>query len=300
MKEKMLPQIWEAISGSLWVAISVIALFAVISFMWGREKQVLWWLKHNLLFWNRNNYKDVLGDHIRKINSFSNSPGLHTEILSAICEISGATDASLLLGSDFNSFQVKASVGSSPMSFVVEELEAFLKWLSEQRGVITKEYIDNQPVQNGLNHIRIRYFVQFHAEVCVPLFLNKQLIGVINLGQRRFGDYEKNVCDLVMILCEYCAALLQNRELLETVRSDGLKIKQVDQLRNQLISNMSHEFRTPLNSIIGLAELIVEGGDGEVNEEQIKHLSMISQSGKRLLMAVSSMLDLAKIQSNKL
>jgi signal transduction histidine kinase len=66
------------------------------------------------------------------------------------------------------------------------------------------------------------------------------------------------------------------------------------------MTNLSHELRTPLNSIIGLSEAIAEGSDGPVNEDQVHHLSMIRQSGTRLLDTLNAMLDLSKIESNRL
>lgn len=96
------------------------------------------------------------------------------------------------------------------------------------------------------------------------------------------------------------ATAIHNADLYQTLMKQRVQLEQASSFKNQLLSNLSHELRTPLNSIIGLSELIAEGGDGAVNQEQVTHLSMIRQSGIRLLDTVSAMLDISKIESNRL
>lgn len=66
--------------------------------------------------------------------------------------------------------------------------------------------------------------------------------------------------------------------------------------RNEFLANMSHEFRTPINSILGMATLAKERSDSsEVGE----YLDLLIESGKGLLDMVSSVLDYAKIESDR-
>ncbi len=72
-----------------------------------------------------------------------------------------------------------------------------------------------------------------------------------------------------------------------------------DEMKSRFLSNMSHEFRTPLNSIIALSQLLLNRSDGELTEEQEKQVSFIRKGAGALLEMVSDLLDLAKIEAGK-
>ncbi|MCK4605588.1 MAG: response regulator, partial [Deltaproteobacteria bacterium] len=61
----------------------------------------------------------------------------------------------------------------------------------------------------------------------------------------------------------------------------------------------SHELRTPMNSIIGYSDLLLDGVDGPINEEQKKSLSRISNNARHLLQLLNDLLDLSKIEAGK-
>lgn len=98
-----------------------------------------------------------------------------------------------------------------------------------------------------------------------------------------------------------------NQELLDTNRGvvalyteldeKADHLRKADELKSRFLSNMSHEFRTPLNSIIGLTRLLLTRCDGDLEEEQEKQVSLIAHSAEDLLALVNDLLDLAKIES---
>ncbi len=75
------------------------------------------------------------------------------------------------------------------------------------------------------------------------------------------------------------------------------ELKRLDKMKDEFLSNTSHELRTPLNGIAGLAEALLSGADGPLNEQERKHVRMILQSSKRLGNLVNSLLDFSKVRS---
>ncbi|MCK4863532.1 MAG: hypothetical protein KAS25_04500 [Dehalococcoidales bacterium] len=63
----------------------------------------------------------------------------------------------------------------------------------------------------------------------------------------------------------------------------GIKVE------SEFLAKMSHDFRTPLNIIIGFTELMLDEVPGKINEEQRRSLNDILDSAKRLLDLVNSM-----------
>jgi signal transduction histidine kinase/DNA-binding response OmpR family regulator len=77
-------------------------------------------------------------------------------------------------------------------------------------------------------------------------------------------------------------------------------LRRADEMKSRFLSNMSHEFRTPVNAILALSHLLLEHTDGELNGEQTKQVNYILKSGEDLLDLVNDLLDLAKIEAGKL
>jgi len=103
---------------------------------------------------------------------------------------------------------------------------------------------------------------------------------------------------------------LLNRELEDTNRGVVALYAELDEradylrraseLKTKFLSNVSHEFRTPLNSILSLARLLMDGFDGDLNEEQTRQVRYIESSARDLQEMVNDLLDLAKVEAGKI
>jgi len=76
-------------------------------------------------------------------------------------------------------------------------------------------------------------------------------------------------------------------------------LRRADEMKSRFLSNMSHEFRTPLSSIRALSKLLLDRVDGELTVEQEKQIMFILQGALGLNELVNDLLDLAKIEAGK-
>jgi signal transduction histidine kinase/CheY-like chemotaxis protein len=77
-------------------------------------------------------------------------------------------------------------------------------------------------------------------------------------------------------------------------------LQQANELKTRFLSNMSHEFRTPLNSILSLSRMLQSRLDGELTEEQEKQVTFIQRAAEGLSELVNDLLDLAKVEAGKI
>jgi signal transduction histidine kinase/DNA-binding response OmpR family regulator len=101
-----------------------------------------------------------------------------------------------------------------------------------------------------------------------------------------------------------------NRELEDTNRGvvalyaeldeKALRLRQADETKSRFLSNMSHEFRTPLNSIRALAGLLLDRVDGALSAEQARQVELIRKATNDLSELVEDLLDIARIEAGKL
>lgn len=76
-------------------------------------------------------------------------------------------------------------------------------------------------------------------------------------------------------------------------------LRRADETKSRFLSNMSHEFRTPLNSIRALTRLLLARTDGDLNAEQEKQMRFINKASEDLTALVDDLLDIAKIEAGK-
>ena len=76
-------------------------------------------------------------------------------------------------------------------------------------------------------------------------------------------------------------------------------LRRADDMKTKFLSNMTHEFRTPLNSILALSNLLMENTDGPLTDEQRKQVGFIRKAADGLSELVNDLLDIAKIEAGK-
>lgn len=86
-------------------------------------------------------------------------------------------------------------------------------------------------------------------------------------------------------------------KIIEQTREDKESAQEASEAKSMFLANMSHEIRTPLNGIVGFTELLKDTG---LEEEQSEFVEIIEKSSENLLEIINNILDLSKIESNKL
>ncbi|MBD2043861.1 ATP-binding protein [Microcoleus sp. FACHB-672] len=117
---------------------------------------------------------------------------------------------------------------------------------------------------------------------------------------RTLAELEKRQAELAQV----------NRELEDTNRGvvalyaeldeKAVSLQRANELKTRFLSNMSHEFRTPLNSIMSLSRMLLDRMDGELTPDQEKQVTFIRQSAEGLSELVNDLLDLAKVEAGKI
>ncbi len=78
------------------------------------------------------------------------------------------------------------------------------------------------------------------------------------------------------------------------------QLRQASDLKSRFLSYMSHEFRTPLGSILSIASLLTDELDGPLSDEQHKQVTFVSTAARELSDMVDDLLDLAKIEAGRI
>ena len=95
----------------------------------------------------------------------------------------------------------------------------------------------------------------------------------------------------------------QNRELeyrQQQIEQQNLELIEAARLKSQFLATMSHELRTPMNAVIGFAQVLLRQRSAPLSEQQVDMVERIHNNGKNLLALIDDILDLSKIEADRL
>jgi signal transduction histidine kinase len=81
---------------------------------------------------------------------------------------------------------------------------------------------------------------------------------------------------------------------------NAIQLKEAADLKSRFLSYMSHEFRTPLASITSVTDILIQGLDGPLTQEQARQLKFVQGSVRELTEMVDDLLDLAKVEAGRI
>lgn len=116
-------------------------------------------------------------------------------------------------------------------------------------------------------------------------------------------DFQMGLMRTEQLQCANERLSAQTEELYENklvLEDRANQLMMASQFKSEFLANMSHELRTPLNSIINLSQLIEEQDASLTVEEINEYAAIIHHSGEELLMIISDILDLSKVEAGRL
>jgi signal transduction histidine kinase/ActR/RegA family two-component response regulator len=131
------------------------------------------------------------------------------------------------------------------------------------------------------------------ANYCFPIIVNNRFNGAFVLQFKEKTYLELEDIELLKIIVNHAAISLKQAEMFA-------KTEQASKAKSDFLANMSHEFRTPLNAIMGFTDIILMGNYCELPNKVEQYLQNISKSGKHLLDLVNDVLDISKVEADKL
>ena len=180
----------------------------------------------------------------------------------------------------------------------------------------TKRLMDNFQITSSVSGtvVKMGKELPFTAAALTPIRL-KELNEKISskTPESPYEEIDRQNRELLKTLQELRARqeelALLNRELEDTNRGVVALYAELDEradylrrasdLKTSFLSNISHEFRTPLNSIMSLARILLDRLDGDLTADQETQVGFILESAKTLSEMVNDLLDLAKVEAGK-
>ena len=134
----------------------------------------------------------------------------------------------------------------------------------------------------------------------VGTFYKKQLNGVISLHQcDRTRYWNQAELELVKELADQVGTAIAHATIYKKLEEASIEAEEASRLKSEFLATTSHELRTPLNGILGFLQLVLDDMT-DSKEEEIEFIAQAYSSAKHLLNLINDILDIAKIEANKI
>ncbi|MFZ2125236.1 MAG: ATP-binding protein [Candidatus Saccharimonadales bacterium] len=148
---------------------------------------------------------------------------------------------------------------------------------------------------NPLRHLMLEHKI----EVILPL-MHHGLLGYLFLGEHLTSHYTSRDIKVLSMIDDSLVIAIQNALSVESIRESNTELRQIDKIKDEFVSIASHELRTPMTIVRGYVSLLQRQQLGPQNNKQQAILNKISDNTKILIDLVNDMLDLSKLEANKL
>ncbi len=130
-----------------------------------------------------------------------------------------------------------------------------------------------------------------------PLVRNGELSEILVVA-RDITERKKAENQLKRKNNELSVSLKHIQEINNQLEIAKEKAEESDRLKSAFLANMSHEIRTPMNGILGFANLLKTPQIS--SQEQLEYISIIEQSGERMLNIINDLIDISKVESGQM
>ena len=187
-------------------------------------------------------------------------------------------------------------------------MQYYWKHYSFPEAIITKD-IKDKSLQ--------KLFKLHKTAVAIPLMQQDHEAGILFLGERKGRKYSRrNICILESVASELAISIqnalsveeikrlndtLQRKidESTKELRLTNRQLQRLDESKNEFISMASHQLRTPLTSIKGYLDMLLEGDLGRVSSTQKAVLREAFSSSERMVRLINDFLNVSRLQTGK-
>jgi PAS domain S-box-containing protein len=206
--------------------------------------------------------------------------------------------------------------GEKKFDYLLESTGLWGEPVRQKRPIIVNDYENYNEFKRGYpkGHIEMKRYMS------VPITEGGRVVGVAGVGNKKDPYNQADVRQLTLLmegmwqmmeqkkaedtLRRFASELAQvNRELSKAnaeLSTANEELKSLDRMKDEFLSNVSHEFKTPLTSIQGYSQLISDGTLGSVNDQQKKAADTVIRNSERLRKLVDSLLYISRAQAGKL
>ncbi|QSJ18122.1 PAS domain S-box protein [Nostoc sp. UHCC 0702] len=187
---------------------------------------------------------------------------------------------------------------------ISEELAKQIEWLefgqavcgtvAQQRCPISVEQVQ-ESTDSKTELIRS---LGISAYYCYPLMAQGRLLGTLSFGSRTRTRFTENQRGMMQAVCDQIAMAMERASLIASLQQQTEQLSEANRMKDEFLAILSHELRSPLNAILGWAQLLRVRKLSET--QTAKALETIERNAKAQTQLIEDLLDISRMIRGKL
>jgi signal transduction histidine kinase/HAMP domain-containing protein len=140
----------------------------------------------------------------------------------------------------------------------------------------------------------------YRSLLAVPLLREERIMGGLTIYRRATGSFSTEVVNLLQTFAAQSVVAIQNARMFREIEEKSRQLEVANRHKSDFLANVSHDLRTPLNSIIGFTRIVLRRTGDQIPDLQKENLQKVLISSEHLLKLINGLLDLAKIEAGKM
>ncbi|MGA9117321.1 MAG: GAF domain-containing protein [Bacteroidota bacterium] len=138
------------------------------------------------------------------------------------------------------------------------------------------------------------------SELAIPIRVENRVVGVLNVEDTRLHAFDETDAIVLETLCDQLGSAMKNARLYEEVKAANAKLTELDRMKSDFLGIVSHDFRSPLASIMLAARALLRKGDAADPRRLHEYLTIIVDQANRLSLLAEDTLSITKMESGRL
>ncbi len=264
----------NSLGWNLWVA--MVPTVFIITFALRPLETFLTNATEKFLFQKKYDYRELLKTFTNEVLTVLDIQQLPHQTIAGLIRILKLESASILLNDkDAKTYKMIAQIGVKERDIVFEEAGTFIHYLKAANHPILKDKdADKIEGESALKDS----FKKLNAQLCLPISLHDDLIGVLSLGAKKSGeDFTQEDIDILDTLAKTEAIAISNARLFDELSKTQAEAAQSEKMAviGTLAAGINHEICNPLGIVRGQCEMfLLNNRDGlyqkKTQEEVLK------------------------------
>ena len=149
-----------------------------------------------------------------------------------------------------------------------------------------------------------RYMIyEYHntkSELAIPITIDDEIAGVLNVEDTKLHAFDDTDIMVLETLSDLLGIAIKNAKLYDEVRKTNMKLTEVDKMKSEFLGIVSHDFRSPLSSIILAGKSLLKNESVQGLQRVKEYLQIIVDQANRLNQLAEDTLSITKIESGQL
>lgn len=145
-----------------------------------------------------------------------------------------------------------------------------------------------------------RAYHNTNSELTVPIRFNNEVMGVINVEDTRLNAFDEMDMIVLETLADQLGSALRNVRLYEELKRSNEKLIDLDRMKSEFLSIVSHDFRSPLSSIILAAKSLMKKNNTQGDRRSFEYLKIIEEQAMRLNHLAEEILSITRMETGQL